>query len=78
LSERVHKAGNEAKEKHKKGAEHIKSGVFGAIDGIITTFSVVSGSVGGSLGTNVILILGFSNLISDGLAMGLGDFIKQG
>jgi VIT1/CCC1 family predicted Fe2+/Mn2+ transporter len=66
-----------APEKHTKGAEHIKSGVFGAIDGIITTFSVVSGAVGGSLGSNVILILGFSNLVSDGLSMGLGDFISS-
>jgi len=55
----------------------LKSGVFGAIDGIITTFSVVSGAVGGNLGINVILILGFSNLISDGLSMGLGDFISS-
>jgi len=55
----------------------LKSGVFGAVDGIITTFSVVAGSVGGSLGTAVILILGFSNLIADGLSMGLGDFISS-
>jgi DNA damage-binding protein 1 len=77
LSAKVHIANAGAKEKHKKGAEHIKSGVFGAIDGIITTFSVVSGAIGGNLGTNVILILGFSNLISDGLSMGLGDFISS-
>jgi VIT1/CCC1 family predicted Fe2+/Mn2+ transporter len=77
LSVTLHQKKVGAPEKHTKGAEHIKSGVFGAIDGIITTFSVVSGAVGGSLGSNVILILGFSNLVSDGLSMGLGDFISS-
>jgi len=38
---------------------------------------VVSGSLGGSLGSSVVLVLGFSSLVSDGLAMGLGDFISS-
>ena len=44
--------------------------VFGANDGIITTFAVVSGVVGASLSNRIILILGFANLVADGVSMG--------
>ena len=53
-------------EDHSKAGDHVKSIVFGGLDGIITTFSVVAGASGGSLSVGVILILGFSNLFSDG------------
>jgi hypothetical protein len=56
----------ENEEEHSKAGDHIKSVVFGGLDGIITTFSVVAGASGGSLSVGVILILGFSNLFSDG------------
>ena len=39
--------------------------VYGANDGIITTFAVVSGVVGAALSETVILILGFANLLAD-------------
>jgi VIT family len=39
--------------------------VYGANDGIITTFAVVSGVVGADLSERVILILGFANLLAD-------------
>lgn len=41
--------------------------MFGANDGIITTFAVVSGVVGASLSNRIILILGFANLVADGV-----------
>lgn len=50
--------------------------VYGSIDGIITTFSIVAGSVGGGLSRNVILILGFSNVISDGFSMGVSRYLS--
>lgn len=40
--------------------------VYGANDGIITTFAVVSGVIGADLSERVILILGFANLVADG------------
>lgn len=49
--------------------------VYGAIDGIITTFAVVSGVVDASQPTRVILILGFANLLADGLSMGVGNYL---
>ena len=36
----------EHKEKHKKGGEFLRSAVFGGLDGIITSYSVVMGSLG--------------------------------
>lgn len=56
--------------------EHLKSIVYGGLDGIITTFAVVAGASGGGLGTNVILILGFSNIFADALSMGMGDALS--
>jgi len=51
--------------------------VFGGLDGIITTFAVVAASVGGSLSTDVILLMGFANLVADGLSMGFGDYLSS-
>jgi VIT1/CCC1 family predicted Fe2+/Mn2+ transporter len=55
----------------------VKSLVFGGLDGIITTFAVVAASVGGSLNSDVILLMGFANLIADGLSMGFGDYLSS-
>jgi VIT1/CCC1 family predicted Fe2+/Mn2+ transporter len=51
--------------------------VYGANDGIITTFAVVCGVVGAALSTQVILILGFANLVADGFSMGASNFLAR-
>ena len=51
--------------------------VFGANDGIITTFAVVTGVVGASLSQRIILILGFANLVADGFSMGASNFLAR-
>ena len=51
--------------------------VYGSIDGIVTTFAVVAGASGAGLGINVILILGVSNLVADGLSMSIGSFLSK-
>eukprot|EP00003_Mantamonas_plastica_P022785 TRINITY_DN3948_c0_g1_i1.p1 TRINITY_DN3948_c0_g1~~TRINITY_DN3948_c0_g1_i1.p1 ORF type:complete len:281 (-),score=88.97 TRINITY_DN3948_c0_g1_i1:23-865(-) len=63
-------------EDHKEEGAYIKSVVYGGLDGIITTFAVVSAVAGGNLSLSVVLILGFANLIADGISMGLGDYIS--
>merc|ERR1711871_1486408 len=72
----AHQQKLEHNDAHSHAGDYIKSIVFGGLDGIITTFSVVAGASGGNLSTAVILILGFSNLFSDGLSMGLGDTLS--
>ena len=50
--------------------------VFGGIDGSVTTFGVVSGVVGASLSSSIVLILGFANLIADGFSMATSDYFS--
>jgi vacuolar iron transporter family protein len=51
--------------------------VYGANDGIITTFAVVCGVVGADLSVSVVLILGFANLVADGFSMGASNFVSR-
>ena len=57
--------------------DYAKSIVYGGLDGIITTFAVVAGAVGGKLGMMTIIILGFSNLLADGFSMAIGDYLSS-
>ncbi|AMB94784.1 VIT1/CCC1 transporter family protein [Aerococcus sanguinicola] len=57
--------------------EGLKSMVYGGLDGIITTFAVVAGAIGGDLNMEVILILGFANLLADGISMAIGDYLSS-
>ncbi len=67
----------QAEERHKEGeGKYIKSIIYGGLDGIITTFAVVAGVAGASLSAGVVLILGFANLIADGLSMAIGDYLS--
>lgn len=50
--------------------------IYGSMDGIITTFSIIAGSTGGGLARNVILILGLSNVLSDGYSMGVSRYLS--
>jgi VIT1/CCC1 family predicted Fe2+/Mn2+ transporter len=49
--------------------------VYGANDGIITTFAVVAGVAGGSLSRTAVLVVGAANLVADGLSMGVGNYL---
>lgn len=51
--------------------------VYGGMDGCVTTFAVVAGSVGAKLPSEVIIILGFANLIADGFAMSVGAYLSH-
>ncbi|MCB9358419.1 VIT1/CCC1 transporter family protein [Candidatus Woesearchaeota archaeon] len=64
-------------EAHIQQGQYIKSAVYGGLDGIITTFAVVAGVAGASLSSIVVIILGFANLIADGLSMAIGDFLSS-
>lgn len=49
--------------------------VYGANDGIVTTFAVVAGATGALLSPGIIIILGIANLIADGFSMGASSFL---
>jgi len=55
---------------------YIRDLVYGANDGLITTFAVVAGVVGGGLSARALLIVGAANLVADGLSMGVGNYLS--
>lgn len=59
------------------GSSYVKSIVFGGLDGIITTFSIVAAVAGASLSSEIVIMMGFANLLSDGISMGLGDYLSE-
>jgi VIT1/CCC1 family predicted Fe2+/Mn2+ transporter len=54
---------------------YLRDLVYGANDGIITTFAVVAGVAGGELAGSVVLIIGAANLAADGVSMGVGNLL---
>ena len=52
----------------------IENFVYGAIDGAVTTFAVVTGVIGASLSINNCDI-GFANLLDDGFSMAVGNYL---
>lgn len=67
-----------------KFAEYFKEVIYGGIDGIVTTFAVVAGFAGASLGNTeatqlsflIVLLFGLANLFADAASMGLGNFLS--
>jgi len=54
---------------------YLRDWVYGGMDGTVTTFAVVSGVIGASLESHVILILGFVNLVADGFSMAAANYL---
>ena len=61
----------------KRFEKYLGEFVYGGIDGCVTTFAVVAGSVGAGLESAVIIILGFANLLADGFAMSVGAYLSS-
>ena len=56
--------------------EYLSEFIYGSVDGLITTFSIVAGSAGGNLSHRVIMVLGISNVLSDGYSMGVSRYLS--
>lgn len=54
---------------------YIRELIYGANDGLITTFAVVAGVAGGGLPLHAVLVVGAANLLADGLSMGVGNYL---
>lgn len=54
---------------------YLRDLVFGAIDGCVTTFAIVSGVAGAELSPRVIIILGIANLLGDGFSMAASNYL---
>jgi vacuolar iron transporter family protein len=56
--------------------DYLSEFVYGGIDGAVTTFAVVAGATGARFSAQVILVLGFANLIADGFSMSVGSYLS--
>jgi VIT1/CCC1 family predicted Fe2+/Mn2+ transporter len=54
---------------------YLRDFIYGAIDGAVTTFAIVSGVAGADLSNSIVIILGIANLIGDGFSMAAGNFL---
>ena len=54
---------------------YLRDFVYGGIDGAVTTFAVVAGTIGADLPARVVLILGAANLVADGFSMASSNFL---
>lgn len=50
--------------------------ILGAVDGTVTTFTLVAGVAGAGLNGKIAIILGFCNLVGDGISMAAGNYLK--
>jgi hypothetical protein len=57
--------------------QYIGDMVYGGLDGIVTTFAIVSGVTDANLGAGVIMILGLANLLADFLSMAAGAYLSS-
>ena len=59
------------------GPDHsyLRDLIFGAIDGTVTTFAVVSGVAGAGLPAEIVIVLGAANLVGDGFSMAVSNFL---
>jgi len=53
----------------------LRDWIYGGIDGVVTTFAIVSGVAGARLSSRIVLILGFANLLADGFSMAAANFL---
>jgi vacuolar iron transporter family protein len=60
---------------HVKGGIYLKDAIYGANDGIVTTFAVVAGVTGASLEHNIIILLGLASLLADGFSMAASNYL---
>ncbi len=61
----------------KKIEDNLREFVYGGMDGAVTTFAIVTGAAGASLGSKVILILGLANVLADGFSMAVGAYLSE-
>ena len=74
---RMHHDGN-TESFHRTGVGgYLRDFVYGANDGIITTFAVVAGVAGANLSAKIVLILGFANLLADGFSMAMSNYLGE-
>ena len=50
---------------------------YGGVDGLITTFAIISASIGADLSKSIIVIMALASIVSDGFSMGVSSFLSE-
>lgn len=74
---RMHHEGNIESFHRTEVGGYLRDFVYGANDGIITTFAVVAGVAGADLSARIVVILGFANLLADGFSMAMSNYLGE-
>src|SRR3989344_5602706 len=61
--------------RHQRGGRYVKDMVYGANDGIVTTFEVVAGVMGGGLSEVTIVLVGVASLLADAYSMATSNYL---
>lgn len=77
-AELAHEHHPEAIQERIGGGRHsyLGDGILGGVDGVVTTFAVVAGAVGGGFGGHVVVVLGIAKLLADGFSMGVSNYLQ--
>lgn len=59
----------------KNKASLLRDFIFAADDGLVTTFAIISGTVGAGLGAKAAIALGLANVLADGFSLGTGIYM---
>jgi VIT1/CCC1 family predicted Fe2+/Mn2+ transporter len=67
----------EIRRRLERGPTHsyLRDFIYGAIDGTVTTFAIVSGVAGAELSSGIVIVLGAANLVGDGFSMAASNFL---
>ncbi len=63
--------------KEQRIKKYLPDGVYGAIDGTVTTFAIIGGVYGAGLTPVIVLILGISNVLADGFSMAASNYLSK-
>eukprot|EP00055_Hartaetosiga_balthica_P007121 m.24066 g.24066 ORF g.24066 m.24066 type:complete len:388 (-) comp5612_c0_seq1:2718-3881(-) len=77
MSRIAHELGASPELHQTEAGQFLKAAVFGGLDGIVTTFAVVASVNGANLSTGVVILMGFANLVADGISMGVGEYLSE-
>lgn len=55
----------------------LRSALLGGVDGVITSFVVVAGASAGNFASHVVLVVGSSSVLADGLSMGVSEYLSS-
>jgi len=63
--------------KANKKQSYLPEFVYGSMDGLVTTFAIVTGSVGAAFPAGIILVVGFANVFADAFSMGASSYLAS-